>query len=424
MNGDRTVTEWGVLYAAMVLGVAGILLWVLRPVLSPFVLFVLLLVLLSPYAGTRRHVTLVIASSLLMGLWLLDTLGALLAPFILAMVVAYILDPLVDLLCRRGWPRGLVIGLLTIGAIAVVAALVTIALPALLVQVEGLVRLLPEGARRLQSWLQVLQRSLGQLHLPFLSEQSLAWLTGMFSEAHIAAYLQGREALILQQIWAAVLGVGRGFGLVLSVLGYVVLTPVLVIYLLRDFDRITAWGASLMPHDRRAAWTAFLREYDGLLSRYLRGQLAEATLVGMLTWLGLLVLGFPYSGVVGAVAGLFNLIPYLGLPISIIPALFIALLSGNILTAVLKVAVVFGAVQVLDGTVTGPRIVGGSVGLHPVWVMLALAIGGFFFGFVGLLLAMPAAVLVKLLVRDWLVRYRQSRVFRGELAEESRRAPG
>jgi predicted PurR-regulated permease PerM len=85
----------------------------------------------------------------------------------------------------------------------------------------------------------------------------------------------------------------------------------------------------------------------------------------------------------------------------------------------IKIAVVFAIVQVIDSTITGPRIVGGSVGLHPVWVILALAVGSFFFGFVGLLLAMPAAVLIKLVVRDALARYRESRVFEGEaLADE------
>jgi predicted PurR-regulated permease PerM len=104
------------------------------------------------------------------------------------------------------------------------------------------------------------------------------------------------------------------------------------------------------------------------------------------------------------VAGVFNLVPYLGLVVSVVPVLIIALLSGSFLGSLLKAGIVFAIVQFIDGSITGPRIVGSSVGLHPVWVMLALAVGSFFFGFVGLLLAMPAAVLLKLVVRETLVR--------------------
>ena len=159
-----------------------------------------------------------------------------------------------------------------------------------------------------------------------------------------------------------------------------------------------------MPAPRRDRWLGFAREYDALLARFLRGQVLAALIVGLLTWIGLLIAGFPYSGLVGAIAGVFNLVPYLGLVASIVPVLVIALLSGNFLAALLKAAIVFGIVQLIDGSITGPRIVGGSVGLHPVWVLLALALGGFYFGLVGLLIAVPAAVLVKLVLREALAR--------------------
>ena len=121
----------------------------------------------------------------------------------------------------------------------------------------------------------------------------------------------------------------------------------------------------------------------------------------------------PYAGLVGATAGVFNLVPYLGLVVSIIPVFIIALLSGDFVSVIVRAAIVFGVVQLIDGTITGPRIVGSSVGLHPVWVILALAVGGAFFGFVGLLIAMPAAVLIKLLLREGLERYKRSATFLG-----------
>ncbi len=113
---------------------------------------------------------------------------------------------------------------------------------------------------------------------------------------------------------------------------------------------------------------------------------------------------------------IFSVIPYLGLVLSLIPAILIALLSGSVGISLLKVAVVYGVAQLLDGTVITPRIVGESVGIHPVWVVLALTLGGFFFGFAGLLIGVPAAAVTKLLIIKGLDRYRASDFYRGGAA--------
>jgi predicted PurR-regulated permease PerM len=203
---------------------------------------------------------------------------------------------------------------------------------------------------------------------------------------------------------------------VLSLLSYVFLTPILIFYLLRDWRNIERKLGELVPGPYRARVLGFAGEYDRLLARYLRGQLLAAGIVGTLTWLGFLIAGFPYALLLGVVAGVFNIIPYMGLVASLVPALVIALFSASPLVALLKIAIVFAVVQVLDGSVIGPRVVGEAVGLHPVWVLLALAVSGYFFGFVGLLIAVPLAVLVKLVLQIALSRYRASGLFRGELA--------
>jgi predicted PurR-regulated permease PerM len=210
-----------------------------------------------------------------------------------------------------------------------------------------------------------------------------------------------------------VLGLGRGLGSVLSIFGYVVLTPVLTFYLLRDFDALKNRIADLLPASARAEIVEVAGEYDGLLARYLRGQVTVALLMGTITALGLLVLRFPYAILLGVLVTIFSVVPYLGLILSLVPALFIAVVSGQVLISLLKVAVVYGVSQGLEGAVISPRIVGDSVGLHPVWVVLALAVGGFYFGFVGLLIGVPAAVGVKLLVVRGVHRYRQSDLYLG-----------
>lgn len=405
--------EREVLYGALVLLVLALFLLSVRPVLSPIVLFLALLLLLSPFAGSRSHRLTLLATGSLTLLWLLEATGALLAPFILALVLAYILDPAVDALERRRVPRSLGILMLGFPVVLLVAALVFFGIPALVQQVDGLIRRAPEAIDDFVAWAERTRLRVLGLDLPFLEEEALVARVQAIDAAAVTSFLQARQEEIAQRMWGAFIGVGRGLGLVFSLLGYLFLTPVLSFYLLRDYDGITARAQGLIPVPRREKSVAFLGEYNLLLSRYLRGQLLAAALVGVLTWLGLWILGFPYAGLVGAVAGVFNVVPYLGLVASLIPALIIVVFSGSILASLAKVAAVFVAVQFLDSSVIGPRIVGGSVGLHPVWIMLALAVGGFFFGFVGLLIAVPAAVLLKLLLREALARYEGSAAFLG-----------
>ncbi|HEX2168390.1 MAG TPA: AI-2E family transporter [Longimicrobiales bacterium] len=415
MQPTQIPTDWRYVYAALVLGVAALFLFSIQSALSPLIAYVLLLMLMAPFAGTDRHSTVVIAATFALSIWLLETMGSLLAPFILAFVLAYILDPAVDVLERRRIPRSIAVALLVLPVLLLLAAALGFGIPALINQIEGLLQRLPAAATRFLEWLAVTRESAQRWNLPFLSDEVIArWL----DPDRIAAYVQSRQEAIAQGAWGTVTGVGRGFGIALSVLGFLVLTPVLMIYLLKDFDNIRMRLADLVPHDRREAWLSFAAEYDGLLSRFLRGQLIAAAFVGVITWLGLWIAGVPYAGLVGAVAGVFNLVPYLGLVVSVIPVLIIALLSGSFMSIIIRAGIVFAIVQTIDSTIAGPRIVGGSVGLHPVWVILALAVGGAFFGFVGLLIAMPVAVLIKLLLRHGITRYRTSSMFLGAAAKE------
>ncbi|MFP4624224.1 MAG: AI-2E family transporter [Gemmatimonadota bacterium] len=405
--------DWRLAHGIAVLLVFGIFLWELGDVLSPVPLFLALLVLMVPYAGSPFHRLLILTTGVLMGLWLLADLGTLVAPFVLAFVLAYILDPLVDRMVRLRLPRAVAILLLALPVLVAIGLLVFLGIPALARQVQSLIERAPELVERIVGWIDGLRAGIIRIDLPFVDERALAERLESLEPAAVTAFLQEQQRAIAAGAWEAVLGLGRGLGTVATVLGYVVLTPVLTFYLLRDWDGIVARMSGYIPRPRYEGWSRFSREYDRLLSRYLRGQLLAAAIVGVLTWIGLWIAGFPYSGLVGAVAGVFNIVPYLGLVVSLVPALIIAILSGSFLASVLKIVIVFGFVQFLDGNIIGPRIVGESVGLHPVWVMLAIALAGFFLGFVGLLLAIPAAILVKLLLEAGLERYRSSAMYLG-----------
>ena len=405
-TGSRRHVYTGVLLAAFAL-----FLYTTLPVLTPIVLYLVLLVLAAPYARERNVLLMLLAATLVMFFWLLEALRGVLTPFVVALVLAYILDPAVDALQRRRVPRWLAILILALPALGLLGLAVGVGIPALFRQVADIAEATPGALERIRAQALANQGRVLGIDLPFVDERRLWEPLRSLDAQRIEQFVRERQQLIAQNAWSAVLGVGRRLGVVFSILGYLVLVPVLTYYLLHDFDVMRARMSELIPLPRRESWLTFMAEYDRLVSRYLRGQLLAATTVGLLTTLGLWLLGFPYPALVGVVAGVFNLVPYLGLIVSLVPALIIALLSGEILASLGKIAIVFGIVQALDGTVIGPKIVGGSVGLHPAWVILALAAGGLFFGFIGLLIAVPAALLVKLLAGRGIDRYRTSRLY-------------
>lgn len=408
--------NWRAVHAVVVVLVLALFLFSLRTLLNPFILFLLFLFLVSPQAGSRHYVLLVAATGVLTLVWLLQTTGFLLAPFFLALVLAYIQQPLVRRLERRGLSRTAAVFLLALPAIVGLALIGGLGIPALGEQVAGFIGKVPQMIQGLVAWAEGAQAALARNDLPWLDEELVIRRLRSIQPEAVMAYLQERQAMLARSAWQGVLGVGRGVGSVLSLLSYVFLTPILTFYLLRDWERITASLGELVPGAQRGRVLGFAREYDRLLAGYLRGQLVAAATVGVLTWLGFWLLGFPYALLLGVVAGVFNVIPYMGLVASLVPALLIALFSGDVLLSLGKIGVVFTVVQVLDGSVIGPKIVGEAVGLHPVWVILALAVSGYFFGFVGLLIAVPLAVLVKLLLVSALTRYRSSRFFSGHPA--------
>jgi predicted PurR-regulated permease PerM len=387
-------------------------------ILSPFVLFWVLVAILLPFRGSPGHSSLLALATLLALLWVLKTTGFLLAPFVLALVLSYILDPLVDRVEGPRIGRSLAIVLLTVPILVVLGLAVVLGIPAAAREIGELIQRAPEFLSRLADWLEAAwDRALG-VDFPLIEEEEVLENLRSVDAVAVITFLEEQKEGIFSAIWSGVLGLGRGLGSVVTVLGYVVLTPVLTFYLLRDWDRLKARLADLLPLQARERVLPLASEYDHLLSRYLRGQITVALMMGVITALGLLLLRFPYAILLGVLVAVFSVVPYLGLVLSLVPALFIALVSGNVLTSLLKVAVVYGASQGLEGAVISPRIVGDSVGLHPVWVVLALAVGGFFFGFVGLLIAVPTAVGVKLLVIRGVDRYRETDLFRGASPEE------
>jgi predicted PurR-regulated permease PerM len=415
------VVRWGAAGAALIL--LGFLLFSLHEVLNPPLLFLALVGALFPLRRSPGFLAIVLTAGGLTLFWLLREMGFLLAPFVLAIVLAYILNPAVNRLAairplRRFDERwqGLRVG--RTGAILLLAlpvaggslALLIWGVPYLAGELQGIARRTPELLERLANSIEGLSGRLGAISFPGFDGGAFAQRVAELDADAVVRFFEDRREVLQQWVWEGVLGLGRGLGTALSMLGYLVLAPILIFYLLRDYDRLLDRLSTLIPPGREGVRKGF-REYDRLLAAYLRGQVTVSISVGLLTTVGLLMTGFPYAFLLGAIVAVFNIVPYLGLVLSLIPAVAIALTGGDPGVDLIKMGLVYGIAQTLESAVISPRIVGDSTGLHPVWILFAIAVSGFFFGFVGLLIAVPLAVGVKLLVSLGMERYRSSPLF-------------
>ena len=391
--------------------VLGALLYQVRGVLSPLVLLPLLALVLWPQRSQPYVARTLVAAALLSTLWLVAVTGALLAPFLLGIAFAYLLAPATAWLVQRRVPRALAALLTLLPFLGGVVLLAALLVPAIERQVVDLAARLPALLQHLGQWLLDLRTRFLASGSTFITDEQAAALQNL-QAGDLVAMVQERWSSLGRGAWAAFIGVGRGLGTAVTVVLYLVVTPVVTFYLLASWTRFTGFLADLVPPARREEAFGFLREYDDLLGRYVRGTLTQAGLVAVVTGGGLALLGFPGALLVGVMMGLGNVVPYFGMAFSLVPAVLLALASGAVVPNLLKLAVIVVVEQAMEA-LTGPKIVGRAVGLSPVWVMIAVAFFSVLMGFVGLLLAVPLAILVRMVVARALAGYRTSAYYTG-----------
>jgi predicted PurR-regulated permease PerM len=351
----------------------------------------------SAAPATRRLILWgVIAAAILAAIWLLSPV---LLPFLVGLAIAYILDPAVDRVERWGLGRTAATSLVMAAFFFVLLAVILLLSPVLYSQLQGLSNKVVQGIEELQA-----------LVRPYLDEylnRSPAGNDGKSTEGfNIAAQMLQWAGGIAGQV------VSGGLAL-FNILSLIFITPVVAFYLMRDWDRIVATVDLWLPRDHAPLIRKLLQEIDSRMSGFLRGQALVCVLLGVFYAVGLTVLGLNYGLIIGLVTGLVSFVPYIGMLLGAGVGLGVAFFQYDSWWMVVAVGGVFMAGQIIEGNFVSPILVGDRVGLHPVWLMLAVLAGGALFGFVGILIAVPAAAAIAVLLRFGLERYLESPLYRG-----------
>lgn len=302
-----------------------------------------------------------------------------LTPFLFAALIAYMAYPLVKVFERRQVPRSIAIVLVYLIFAAIFGILISFMIPQLAKEVDELLKTLPEQTEMLEDGLERL-RKLQNISVPDVLQAGFDTLVNQ-----IQRLLEGLAERIA----------GILVGLVSQIVSMAI-APILAFYLLRDLEVIKRRTFMLIPKRYRLTIYTLTKEMNGILNGFIRGQLVNAAVVGLLISAGLALLGIKYSLFIGLIAGLFDIIPYFGPIIGFIPASVLALAKSPI--AVVWVLVIFVVVNQIEANIISPKIIGERVGLHPLAVIFAIFSGGELMGIVGMLIAVPVAAIVRVLL--------------------------
>lgn len=348
---------------------------------------------------TSHQIRALLWAAIAVVIWLLFTLLApVLMPFLLAAVLAYALHPLVERLRAKGVPRWLGAGMAISLLMLVLLAVFLLIVPVITKQVPLLREQVPDLLNRLNAWLTPLAARLGvslSVDVGLVRE----WLTRLVS---------GHEGEILDHLLSSLRIGGSALA---AVVGNLFLMPIVAYYLLLDWNNLVERTKTLIPPRWRTSVQGFLDETDEVLGQYLRGQLLVMGLLAVFYAVALALVGLNLALPIGVFTGLAVFVPYLGFGVGLVLALLAALLEFQTVLGVALVAAVYGVGQVVESLYLTPRLLGERIGLHPIAVIFALLAFGHLFGFVGVLIALPASAVLLVAIRRLRQRYLASALY-------------
>ena len=327
-------------------------------------------------------------------LWLL---GDVILPFILGGAIAYCLDPIADRLERLGLSRVASVAVITLVTILTFILLFLLVIPTLVQQTAQLIEIAPALFNRLQTALTD--------RFPDLMDESSAIHQQLIT---VGETIQSKGGELINGVLSSALGL-------INVLILLVVVPVVAFYLLLDWDNMTAKIDEMLPRDHAPVLRLLAAQVDSTLASFIRGQGTVCLVLGTYYAITLMFAGLNFGLVVGFIAGLISFIPYIGALIGGILAIGLALFQfwGDWFS-IGVIGVIFVVGQFLEGNILTPKLVGGSIGLHPVWLLFALSVFGSLFGFVGMLVAVPVAAMIGVFARYGIEQYKDSVLYRGQ----------
>ncbi|KRS17199.1 AI-2E family transporter [Roseovarius indicus] len=347
--------------------------------------------------GTQAKYWGIATAVFLVLMWLL---GDQILPFVLGGAIAYFLDPVADRLERMGASRAVAVAIITLVALMIFAIMALLVIPTLVQQAVNLFNVAPQVFKNLQGFLTD--------RFPEIVDNESVLRQSLQS---VGETIQSKGGQLLESVLTSAASV-------INVVVLLVIVPVVAFYLLYDWDRMVAEVDTLLPRDHAPVIRRLAREIDATLASFIRGMGTVCVILGTYYAVALMAVGLQFGLVVGAIAGLITFIPYVGALVGGALAIGLALFQfwGDWISIGL-VAGIFMLGQVIEGNILTPKLVGDSVGLHPVWLIFALSVFGALFGFVGMLVAVPVAAAIGVLARFAISQYKDSRLYRG-LAEE------
>jgi len=339
------------------------------------------------------------AAVFLVVLWYL---GDVILPFVLGGAVAYFLDPVADRLERMGASRTLATAIITVVALIVFVLLALLVLPTLIEQSISLFNVIPKLFEDLRAFLTT--------QFPALLDSNSALYKSLQT---VGETIQSRGGELLTAVFSSAMSI-------INVVMLLVIVPVVAFYLLYDWDNMIARIDDMLPRDHAPVVRRLASEIDQTLASFIRGMGTVCLALGTYYAVALMLVGLQFGLVVGFVAGALTFIPYVGAFVGGALAIGLGLFQfwGDWVSLAL-VAGVFVLGQVIEGNVLTPKLVGSSVGLHPVWLIFALSVFGTLFGFVGMLVAVPVAASLGVVARFVLANYKDSRLYKG-LSDEAK----
>lgn len=387
-------------------------------------------------------------------------LKGILISLFLAFTIAYIFDPIMDFLSKRKIiftqryvPRGLAIAILLTGIVLIIGGLLSYTVPKTITGIQHVGAKLKEQSPK---YLKSVERIIGgfgdneigkflisQLDIRTNNEEAIEGkqieeegkkkkrngdkinvkeTKSIVSEKTIEEKPSIPESIIklkkyVPQALNFLFGIVKSvffstFGLI-GVIMNIVVFGVVTVYLLKDFDAITKKGKELLPVKRKEKISDIMSKIDVNLKAFFRGQFTVCIILSVIYGIGLTIIGVPMSYLLAVLGGFGNLIPYIGLASGLIPALILTFIQFQDITHLLLVGLVFGIGQLLEGIIITPKVVGTKLGLHPAAIIISILICSQVLGFLGLLLAVPIASVLKVLIDEGIIKYKNSKFFKG-----------